>query len=262
MSNSILEEINARKRLEVAEARKKVSLAGFRDFPLFSRPACPLKEALRAPGSSGIIAEFKTKSPSKGLLHADADVTAVTSGYVAAGVAGLSVLTDEVYFGGSLLHLEKARKANPLTPVLRKDFILDPWQIYESKAFGADVILLIAASLHQDEMAELARTAKELGMEVLAEIHEEEELAKLNPDVDLVGVNNRNLKTFRVDVETSVRLGRLLPATMVHVSESGLSSAAQIRALREAGFEGFLMGETFMKTADPAKSCKEFMKEL
>lgn len=259
---TILDEINTNKRLEIAEAKKKVSLAALRDFPLFARAANSLKGALKEPGTSGIIAEFKTKSPSKGIIHHDAEVVTVTSGYVAAGVSGLSVLTDQFYFGGSLSHLQKARNANPLTPILRKDFILDPWQIFEAKAYGADLILLIAASLDRDEMIELAGTAKELGMEVLAEVHEEEELNKLNPFVDIVGVNNRNLKTFQVDLETSVRLSRLLPPSMARISESGLSSVGNIRYLRQAGFEGFLMGENFMKATDPAKACNEFIEKL
>jgi indole-3-glycerol phosphate synthase len=259
---TILEEINANKRKEIAEAKKRISMEALRDFKLFTRATHSLKGALREPGASGIIAEFKTKSPSKGTINSEAEVTVVTSGYVSAGVSGLSILTDNRFFGGSLDDLEKARKANPLTPILRKDFMLDPYQIYEAKAYGADLILLIAASLDKDEMLELARTAKELGMEVLAEVHTEEELDKLNQFVDIVGVNNRNLKTFQVDVETSVRLGRLLPAGSIRISESGLSTAENISYLREAGFEGFLMGENFMKATDPAKACKEFIRQL
>lgn len=259
---TILDEINANKRLEIADAKRKFSLETLKSTPLFSRAIHSLKGALREPGASGIIAEFKTESPSKGVINKKAEVRSVTSGYVAAGVSGLSVLTDKRFFGGSLNDLEHARKANPLTPVLRKDFILDPYQIYEAKAYGADLILLIAASLTKDEMLKLAGTAKELGLEVLAEFHTEEELGKLNPYVDIVGVNNRDLKTFQVDVEISVRLGRLLPANAVRISESGLSAAKDIHYLRNAGFEGFLMGENFMKTADPARACKEFIEQL
>jgi indole-3-glycerol phosphate synthase len=138
--------------------------------------------------------------------------------------------------------------------------MLDAYQVYEAKAHGADLILLIAASLSKEEMLRLSETAKELGMEILVEVHTEEEIEKLNPLVDLVGVNNRNLKTFEVDVEISVRLGKLLPAGMVKISESGLSSVENIHYLREAGFDGFLMGENFMKTEDPAKACAEFIK--
>ncbi|MGV8092767.1 MAG: indole-3-glycerol phosphate synthase TrpC [Mangrovibacterium sp.] len=259
---TILDEINANKRKEIAEAKKRISMEALRDFELFTRATNSLKRALRKPGANGIIAEFKIKSPSKGTINNEAEVTTVTSGYVSAGVSGLSVLTDNRFFGGSLNDLGKARKANPLTPILRKDFMLDPYQIYEAKAYGADLILLIAASLEKDEMLELGGTAKELEMEVLAEVHTEEELDKLNQFVDIVGVNNRNLKTFQVDVETSVRLGRLLSPGFIRISESGLSTAENINYLRKAGFEGFLVGENFMKSTDPAKACKEFIEQL
>jgi len=259
---TILDEINAHKRVEIADAKRKAGLADLKNSHLFTRATNSLKGALREPGASGIIAEFKTKSPSKGVINSTADVMIVTSGYVAAGVSGLSVLTDNHFFGGSLADLVNAREANPLTPVLRKDFILDPYQIYEAKACGADLILLIAASLTKDEMLVLARTARELGLEVLAEFHTEAELEKLNPLIDIVGVNNRNLKTFEVDLEISVRLGSLLPEKFVRISESGLSTAENIRYLRKAGFEGFLMGENFMKTPDPARACKQFIGEI
>lgn len=259
---TILDEINANKRREVAEAKEKISLDDLKKSPFFSRKTISLKAALQKTGASGIIAEFKTKSPSKGVINENAEVTEVTSGYVAAGVCGLSVLTDRNYFGGSFENLAKARFANPATPILRKDFMLDPYQVFEAKAHGADLILLIAASLSNDEMLKLTELAKELDLEVLVEVHTEEEIGKLNPLVDLVGVNNRNLKTFEVDVETSVRLGKLLPESMVRISESGLSSVENIRYLRKAGFEGFLMGENFMKTDDPAKACAEFIKNL
>ncbi|MGE4586597.1 MAG: indole-3-glycerol phosphate synthase TrpC [Mangrovibacterium sp.] len=259
---TILDEINARKRQEIKQAMAAVSTDELRARPLFTRPVNSLKMALKEPGASGIIAEFKTSSPSRGLIHAGADVTTVTTGYVAAGASGLSVLTDTHFFGGSTENLEKARRANPHTPILRKDFILHPYQLYEAKARGADVVLLIAASLGTEDMLELARTAREIGLEVLAELHAEEEMEKLNPYVDLVGINNRNLKTFAVDLETSVRLSRLLPRELTRISESGLSSPGHIRALRQAGFEGFLMGETFMKTPDPAVCCRAFIQSL
>jgi indole-3-glycerol phosphate synthase len=259
---TILDEINANKRREVADAKAKISLEDLKKSPFFKRKGNSLKAALQAEGASGIIAEFKTKSPSKGTINEKAEVTEVTTGYVAAGVTGLSVLTDHLYFGGSFENLEKARFANPFTPILRKDFMLDAYQVYEAKAHGADLILLIAASLSKEEMLRLSETAKELGMEILVEVHTEEEIEKLNPLVDLVGVNNRNLKTFEVDVEISVRLGKLLPTGMVKISESGLSSVENIHYLRKAGFDGFLMGENFMKTEDPAKACEDFIKQL
>ncbi|KOH46409.1 indole-3-glycerol phosphate synthase TrpC [Sunxiuqinia dokdonensis] len=259
---TILDEINANKRREVEQAKAKISVEELKLSPFFKRSVNSLKAALKADGASGIIAEFKTKSPSKGVINDQAEVTEVTSGYVAAGVSGLSVLTDEQYFGGSFENLAKARMANPKTPVLRKDFMLDPYQVYEAKAHGADLILLIAASLSKDEMLHLSETAKALGLEVLVEVHTEEEIEKLNPLVDLVGVNNRNLKTFEVDLETSVRLSKLLPAGVFKISESGLSSADHIHYLRKAGFKGFLMGENFMKTASPGQACADFIKQL
>ncbi len=259
---TILDEINANKRREVEQAKAKISLEELKLSPFFKRRTNSLKAALKARGASGIIAEFKTKSPSKGMINETAEVTEVTSAYVKAGVSGLSVLTDRQYFGGSFENLAKARFANPKTPILRKDFMLDPYQVYEAKAHGADLILLIAASLSKDEMSCLSEIAKELEMEVLVEVHHEEEIEKLNPLVDLVGVNNRNLKTFEVDLETSVRLSKLLPDDLVKISESGLSSVDNIRYLRKAGFHGFLMGENFMKTVSPGQACADFIKSL
>lgn len=259
---TILDEINVHKRREIEQAKAKVGLEELNLSPFFRRSVNSLKAALKADGASGIIAEFKTKSPSKGVINEEAEVTEVTSGYVAAGVSGLSVLTDRRYFGGSFENLAKARFVNPGTPILRKDFMLDPYQVYEAKAHGADLILLIAASLSKDEMLRLSETAKELGLEILVEVHTEEEIEKLNPLVDLVGVNNRNLKTFEVDLETSVRLSKLLPDDLIKISESGLSSVDNIHYLRKAGFEGFLMGENFMKTEDPGRACADFIHSL
>lgn len=259
---TILDEINTNKRREIAESKSKIAVDDLKKSPFFARTCNSLKAALGQPGASGIIAEFKTKSPSKGIINEEAEASEVTAAYVAAGVCGLSVLTDRNYFGGSFENLAKARFTNPRTPILRKDFMLDPYQVYEAKAHGADLILLIAASLSKDEMLHLTELAKELGMEVLVEVHTEEELEKLNPLVDLVGVNNRNLKTFEVDIETSVRLGKLLPADMIRISESGLSSVENIRYLRQHGFSGFLMGENFMKTDNPGQACIDFIKNL
>ena len=259
---TILDEINNHKRTEIAEAKSKVSLEELKESPYFKREINSLKAALLAEGASGVIAEFKTQSPSKGVINAEAEVSEVTAAYVAAGACGLSVLTDDRFFGGSFEDLAKARWANPKTPVLRKDFMLDPYQIYEAKAHGADVILLIAESLSKSLLLELTQTAKEIGLEVLVEVHSAEELEKLNNMVDLVGVNNRNLKTFEVDVNTSVQLSQQIPAQFVKISESGISDPESIAQLRAAGFKGFLIGETFMKTEDPGNACKEFIEKL
>ncbi|MBA4408010.1 MAG: indole-3-glycerol phosphate synthase TrpC [Bacteroidota bacterium] len=259
---NILDEINNHKRTEIAEAKSRVSIEELKASPYFLRTTNSLKAALLAEGASGVIAEFKTKSPSKGVINAEAEASQVTAGYVAAGASGLSVLTDDRFFGGSFEDLAKARWANPKTPILRKDFLLDPYQVYEARAHGADVILLIAESLSKSLLLELTETAKEIGLEVLVEVHSTEELEKLNPMVDLVGVNNRNLRTFKVDVQTSVRLSKLIPEQFVKISESGISNPESIAQLRAVGFKGFLIGETFMKTDNPGKACKEFIEKL
>lgn len=259
---TILDQINETKRQEIAASKKLFPQEHLIASPYFTRKCNSLKAALLAEGSSGIIAEFKPKSPSKGMINQKAEVSEVTVAYVAAGASGLSVLTDEEYFGGSIENLAKARFANPETPILRKDFMLDPYQVYEAKAHGADVILLIAESLTKELLQELTLKAKELGLEVLVEVHNEEELAKLNSQVDIVGVNNRDLHTFKVDVETSVRLSKLIPDQFVKISESGISDPASISKLRQAGFRGFLIGETFMKTENPGNACKEFIQQL
>jgi|APCry1669188970_1035186.scaffolds.fasta_scaffold36757_1 indole-3-glycerol phosphate synthase len=259
---NILDQINNNKRTEIAEAKSKISLEQLMESPYFKRKTNSLKAALLAEGASGVIAEFKTQSPSKGVINADAEASEVTAAYVAAGASGLSVLTDERFFGGSFENLASARWANKNTPILRKDFMLDPYQIYEARAHGADVILLIAESLSKSLLLELTQTAKEIGLEVLVEVHSAEELEKLNPQVDLVGVNNRNLKTFEVDIQTSVRLSMLIPEQFVKISESGISDPESIKQLRAAGFKGFLIGETFMKTDDPGKACNEFIEKL
>ncbi|HAH24705.1 MAG TPA: indole-3-glycerol phosphate synthase TrpC [Prolixibacteraceae bacterium] len=259
---NILDQINENKRREIAEAKGKVTIDQLKASPYFNRPANSLKAALLAEGASGIIAEFKTQSPSKGVINGEAEASEVTAAYLAAGASGLSVLTDEAYFGGSFEDLAKARWANPKAPILRKDFMLDPYQIFEAKAHGADVILLIAESLSKQLLLELTQTAKGIGLEVLVEIHSAEELDKLNPQVDLVGVNNRNLKTFEVDINTSILLSELIPTQFVKISESGISDTVSIAQLKAAGFKGFLIGETFMKTENPGRACAEFIANI
>jgi len=259
---NILDKINENKRREIVEAKEKVTVDQLKASPYFKRPANSLKAALLAEGASGIIAEFKTQSPSQGVINEEAEASEVTAAYMTAGASGLSVLTDEAYFGGSLEDLAKARWANPKAPILRKDFMLDPYQIFEAKAHGADVVLLIAESLSKQLLLELTQTAKEIGLEVLVEIHSAEELEKLNPQVDLVGVNNRNLKTFEVDINTSISLSEMIPVQFVKISESGISNPETIALLKSAGVKGFLIGETFMKTEDPGKACAEFIANI
>jgi indole-3-glycerol phosphate synthase len=250
---TILDEIVARKRLEVAARKATVSIADLEASPLFGRRVNSARTALLAPDSTGVIAEFKRRSPSKGIINDRADVAQTTAGYVRAGAAVLSVLTDEPFFGGSPADLLAARAANPATPILRKDFIVDVYQLVEAKAWGADLVLLIAACLSPTEVHHLSQYARELGLEVLLEVHDEAELSRsLCDTVDLVGVNNRNLHTFVTDIETSLRLADQIPDTFVKVTESGLHDAATMLRLREAGYDAFLIGEAFMKTSAPA----------
>ncbi len=259
---NILDKIIETKRIEVANQKKVVPVARLKEYPFFSRKCNSLKINLLKENASGIIAEFKQKSPSKGEINYSVKVEEVTKGYANAGASGISVLTDYEYFGGTLANLVKARETNPDIPILRKDFMIDAYQIIEAKAFGADVILLIAACLEKEQAETLAKTAKELGMDVLMEIHNEKELEIINDFVDVVGVNNRNLKTFEVDIETSVRLSKQIPEKFVKISESGLAGAEEIKYLRTHGFKGFLMGETFMKTNNPGEACKKLISEL
>ncbi len=259
---NILNKIIATKKIEVANQKKVVSISQLEKYSLFDRECNSLKSNLLQEKSSGIIAEFKQKSPSKGEINFRVKVEEVTKGYVDAGVAGLSVLTDFEYFGGNLVNLIRARETNPNIPILRKDFMIDTYQIIEAKAFGADVILLIAACIEKEQAKVLAEKAKSLGMDVLMEIHNEEELELVNDFVDIVGVNNRNLKTFEVNVETSVNLAKKIPGQFVKISESGLANAETIHYLRENGFKGFLIGEIFMKTDNPGEACKQLVLKL
>ncbi len=259
---NILDKIIETKKVEVASQKKVVSIAQLEKYPEFNRKCNSLKAYLLKDGASGIIAEFKQKSPSKGEINFSVKVEEVTKGYVDAGASCLSVLTDYEYFGGNLANLAKARETNPNIPILRKDFMIDSYQIVEAKAYGADVILLIAACLEKEQALVLAKKAKELGMDVLMEIHNAEELKVINDYVDVVGVNNRNLKSFEVSVETSVELSKLIPQKFVKISESGLAGADEIKYLRKHGFRGFLIGETFMKTDNPGEACRQLIHEL
>ena len=260
---TILDKIVAEKRREVAQREAETPAAALAQAPLFSRPVLSARAALTAAGSSGIIAEFKRRSPSKGVINGLAEAGPTTAGYVAAGAAVLSVLTDEPFFGGRPDDLRAARAANPATPILRKDFIISEYQLTEARALGADLVLLIAACLSPAEVVTLSKFAHELGLEVLLEVHDEAELrSHLANSVDLVGVNNRNLNTFVTDLGTSARLASLIPSNFVRVAESGLQQASSIVALRQAGYQGFLIGETFMKTPDPAAALAGLVAEL
>jgi indole-3-glycerol phosphate synthase len=258
---TILDKILVDKKIEVANRKQLVTIEDLRTAPYFSRKCTSLKDRLISSSSVGIVAEFKRKSPSKGWIHQDADVVDITSGYDAAGAAGISVLTDSKYFGGVSEDL-LASRPHVQCPVLRKDFIVDDYQLFEAKAIGADVILLIAAALSVEETQRLAKQAKMLSLEVLLEVHNREELEHINDYVDMVGVNNRNLKTFDVDTNISLELAGIIPDRFVKISESGLSSAETVKMLRDAGYKGFLMGENFMKELDPALALRKFINQL
>ncbi len=257
---NILDTIIAAKRKEVAEKKSAVSTAMLERQELFTRKRLSLKRSLLDDSKTGIIAEFKRKSPSKGIINADASVMEVTKAYTEHGASCLSVLTDETFFGGSTDDLVTAR-VNDI-PILRKDFIVDEYQIVEARAMGADVILLIAANLHPVEVKNLAAFARQLELEVLLELHADDELEHICEDTNIVGINNRNLKTFEVDIDRSLRMAEKIGAGKIKVAESGISSVKNIQLFRENGFKGFLIGENFMKEKDPGAAFRVFVQEL
>lgn len=257
MATDILQTIVAHKRIELARQEEAVSLDSLIRQLDTLRPSKSMRQSL-ADSPTGIIAEFKRRSPSKGWIAQEADPAVIVPGYERAGVSGISVLTDQEFFGGTLDDLHAVRPLIQL-PVLRKDFIVSPYQLFQAKLVGADVVLLIAAALTVEECKSLGKLAHQLQMEVLLEIHAEKELDYLHEYVDLLGVNNRNLGTFHTDVENSFRLAQKLPKEYLWVSESGISQPETIRQLRKAGFRGFLMGERFMKTSSPEQALSDFL---
>jgi indole-3-glycerol phosphate synthase len=259
---NILDEIIAHKQTEVAERKSLYPTKLLEKSIYFSSPTVSLKKYIQRPDLSGVIAEIKRKSPSKGVLNKNVSIERTSIGYMQAGASALSILTDTKFFGGTNEDLTTARKYN-FCPILRKDFTVDEYQIIEAKSIGADAILLIAAALEPKTAERLANFAHSLGLEVLLEVHDEEELKSvLNVDADLVGVNNRSLKTFEVSIDVSKRLASLIPSNKVKVSESGLSDPAVIAELKKAGYEGFLIGETFMKHGRPEEAAMDFIKQI
>lgn len=259
---NILDRIVIRKKEEVTLAKKLVSLKELEDGVYFNRTPYSLKEFMLNPERTGIIAEFKRRSPSKGIINAHSTVVDVTNGYAAAGVSAISVLTDMDFFGGHPNDLLEARAANTV-PLLRKDFMIDEYQIVEAKALGADIILLIAAILTPAQIADFSGLSKELGLNVLLEVHNLEELQRsIHPDVDAIGVNNRNLADFTVNIQTSFDLVNEIPDSYLKISESAISDPQTIKQLKTAGFNGFLIGENFMKTSNPAAAIQQFTQEL
>jgi len=258
---NILEKIIAHKKKEVAERKSLYPAKLLEQSIYFQTPVVSLKKHLLREDKSGIIAEFKRRSPSKGDINPYASVERVSIGYMQAGASALSVLTDSEFFGGNNEDLTEARKYNSC-PILRKEFIIDEHQLIEARSIGADAVLLIAECLSRQQLAQLAKTARNLGMEVLMEIHSGEQLAKYTEDVDAIGVNNRNLEDFSVDIGVSLELAPALPAGVVTVSESGLDDPQAVVELKRAGYRGFLIGEHFMREADPGKACREFIRQV
>jgi len=256
----ILDTIIAKKRLEVAEKKRIKSIAELESGAYFKKRVLNFKQFLLNDDKTGIIAEFKRRSPSKGIINNSSTVAEVTTAYAEYGASAISILTDEEFFGGSLNDLTTGT-INEI-PLLRKDFIIDEYQLIESKAFSADIILLIAACLQKTEVKKLASVAKNIGLNVLLEIHNEQELDHICDEVDVVGVNNRDLKTFSVDINRSIELSKKIPADKIKISESGIDEVATIKLLQQYGFKGFLIGEKFMKERKPAEAFKIFVEEL
>lgn len=260
---NILEKIIARKQQEVSLAKQLTPISTLEKSIFFEKNVNSLSLSLNNDDSSGIIAEHKRKSPSKGIINDKLSIEFVTNGYNTANAAGFSILTDTVFFGGSPYDLMLAKLNHPLKPMIRKDFIIEEYQIIEAKAWGGDVILLIAANLTVAQCTELAQFSQNLGLEVLLEVHNLDELQNyISPFVNMVGVNNRNLKNFKVSIQTSLDLAEHIPNEFVKVAESGLTSANEIKILKKAGFKGFLIGESFMKTDNPGEACKALVDEI
>ncbi|GHN02971.1 indole-3-glycerol phosphate synthase [Cytophagales bacterium WSM2-2] len=259
---NILEQIIERKKTEVAERQSLYPVKLLEQSTFFSSPVVSLKKYVQRKDKSGIIAEFKRKSPSKGPINPYASVERTSIGYMQAGASALSILTDKDFFGGSSEDLMVARKFN-YCPILRKDFVIDEYQVIEAKSIGADAILLIAAVMKPERLKELANFAHSLGLEVLVEVHTQQELSPIYfPSVDLIGVNNRDLKTFEVNVDVSKRISELIPKDIVKISESGINSPETVVELRKFGFEGFLIGENFMRHSRPESVAFEFVETL
>lgn len=256
---TILDKIIEQKRIELSLAKKNIPIEMLKDTFFFQREGLSLKTTVKE--RSGIIAEFKRQSPSKGIINAKAQPLEVATAYQTFGASGISVLTDFHFFGGNIQDILSIRE-HIHTPILRKDFMIEAYQFYEAKAIGADVVLLIAACLSPLQVSEFTDLAHQLGLEVLLELHTEEELNHFNSEVDLVGINNRNLKDFKVDLEHSVRLKNALPSETLSVAESGIYALEDFKYLKKQGFDAFLMGEFFMKNENPAKKFEQFANEI
>lgn len=256
---TILDKIIERKKQEIASAKSKISLQKLKDSEFFSRETFSLKQSVKS--RSGIIAEFKRKSPTKGIINDKVSPLEVVSRYEKFGASGISILTDSEFFGGNFQDILNIRNEIKI-PILRKDFMVDEYQFYEAKSIGADAVLLIASCLSPDQVQEFTDLAHELNLEVLLEIHTEDELAHFNKNIDLAGINNRNLRDFKVDLQHSVNLKNQLPNGVISVAESGIYSVEDYQFLKNKGFDAFLMGEFFMKNENPGEAFEKFVKEV
>lgn len=256
---TILDQIIKQKKEEITAAKAKISIQQLQDSEFFARPTYSLKDTLKS--RTGIIAEFKRQSPSKGIINRQKSPLDVVSLYEKHGASAVSILTDTPFFGGNFDDIISVRQHLQL-PILRKDFMVDTYQFYEAKAMGADVILLIAACLSPDQTQEYTDIAHSLNLEVLLEIHSEDELSHLNKNIDFVGINNRNLKDFKVDLQHSINLKNQLPKDIYSIAESGIYNVEDFKFLKEKGFDGFLMGEYFMKEKNPGNAFGDFIKAV
>lgn len=257
---NILDKIIEHKKTAVISRKNEIPVSALQEYTSYHRKTLSLKEFLLDETKTGIIAEFKRRSPSKGIINDKADVLEVTKAYTENGASCLSLLTDQFFFGGSNEDLIAARGNN--IPILRKDFIIDEYQVTEAKAIGADVILLIAACLSPEDVKRLAIFAHSMGLEVLLELHDETELGHICDETTIIGINNRDLKTFSVDIDRSLRMAEKIPADKIKVAESGINKIETIELFRQHGFKGFLMGENFMKEQDPGKAFERFVQNI
>ncbi|MES2516294.1 MAG: indole-3-glycerol phosphate synthase TrpC [Bacteroidota bacterium] len=256
-----LEKIIAHKRIEVKQREALYPVELLKQSNYFKSPTVALSTYLQRPDKSGIIAEFKKQSPSAGIINKYLSIEKTSIGYMQAGASALSILTDKTFFGGSSEDLVTARKYN-FCPILRKDFIINEYQVIESKSIGADAILLIAAVLTKEEIIHLTGFAHQMGLEVLLELHSKDELVKVYDKVNVLGVNNRDLNTMKIDIQQSFLMANHLPKQMIKISESGIENPETISDLKKVGYQGFLIGSHFMKQPHPHLACKEFIDQL
>jgi len=258
---NILEKIVLEKRKQVKEEKLLVPVQLLEQSICFSRICASLKEYILRDDKSGIITEIKKKSPALGAINPEINVENLAAAYTQAGASALSVLTDTKFFGGCNADLVAARE-NTTIPILRKDFVIDEYQIIEAKSIGADIILLIAAILTKEEISEFTELAHKLGMEVILEVHAINEIEKVYKNVDVIGVNNRNLETMQIDIATSKLMSNLIPESFIKISESGIENPETALELKQYGYDGFLIGSYFMKHAEPGKACAEFIQQI